>query len=88
MKNALFVFAFLLTASSLSPMVRAGVNVGPDPYYNDPYYNGVYFDGYWYGPGWYYGNYYNTIQPTMLGAGEIIQVDLTTTIAATSNFAV
>ena len=40
-------------------MVRAGVNVGPDPYYNDPYYNGVYFDGYWYGPGWYYGNYYN-----------------------------
>lgn len=29
-----------------------------------------------------------TIQPTMLGAGEIIQVDLTTTIAATSNFAV
>lgn len=54
MKKIAFLIAFLVAGTSLSGMVRAGVDVGPDAgvYYDGGYYNT------WYGPGWYYGNYY------------------------------
>jgi hypothetical protein len=46
--------------SSSFAMVRAGVNIGPEPGYYD---GGVYYhNGYysrWYGPGWYYGVYHS-----------------------------
>lgn len=54
MKKLLFLLVFVAAGSSLSAMVRAGVDVGPDPVYaNDDYYYG------WYGPGVYYGTYYS-----------------------------
>ncbi len=51
MKKIALLLVFLVAGSSLSAMVRAGVDVGPDAGY-------YYYDGYWYGPGWYYGVYY------------------------------
>lgn len=51
MKKILSVF--ILSASSLLAMIRAGVDVGPDPVPEED----VYYDD-WYGPGWYYGNYF------------------------------
>ena len=54
-----FVLLLAMFTGSLTAMVRAGVDVGPNVgYYDDGYY-GYYYDGYWYGPGIYYGTYYN-----------------------------
>ncbi len=55
MKKLLFLIAFLAAGSSLSAMVRAGVDVGPGPVY----YDGYYYSDDWYGPGYYYGVYYS-----------------------------
>jgi len=62
MKKIVFLLAFMICGTSLSAMVRAGVDMGPGP--DGYYYDGGYYDGgpgydYWYGPGWYYGNYYD-----------------------------
>lgn len=55
MKKLLFLLVFLVAGGSLSAMIRAGVNVGPEPaYYGDGYYRDT-----WYGPGYYYGVYYS-----------------------------
>lgn len=53
MKKILFLIAFLIAGNSLSAMVRAGVDLGPNAYYSDGYYSD------WYGPGYYYGVYYS-----------------------------
>jgi len=55
MKKILVMLFLLAGVSSLSAMVRAGVDIGPEAgYYDDGYYYNT-----WYGPGWYYGNYYS-----------------------------
>lgn len=55
MKKLVIIFALLVESTTLAAMVRAGVDVGPQPV------DGYYYYGYddWYGPGYYYGVYYN-----------------------------
>lgn len=53
MKKLALLLACMFFSGELFPMVRAGVDVGPQPVEG-----GYYYDG-WYGPGYYYGVYYS-----------------------------
>jgi len=55
MKKFLFLLIFVTVGSSLSAMVRAGVDLGPNGVVVD---DGYYYND-WYGPGVYYGVYYD-----------------------------
>jgi len=63
MRKIAALFFLLVSTSSLTAMVRAGVEVPAGGYYDGYYYDGnypyYYYNNYWYGPGWYWGVYIN-----------------------------
>lgn len=59
MKKILCFFVFVAMTTSLSAMIRARVDVGPEPAPGYYYYDDGYYYNEWYGPGVYYGIYFN-----------------------------